>query len=249
MRKLLVLLLFGLPLICLAGENQSTLIVQTGKWRESDLIVRTISDLESQKICLAFYIRTRGTSPVTSCYDAKSGYRSNINQVGHFQEGELVLRKLKDYVNGVSCLVAYVSTPGTSPAIDCYQSKTGANDAIVRDGHLREGDLDVRRIADPDSAKTCLVAYVSTSGTAPSLTCYQTQAGGKGDLTQIGQLREGDLIVRKIVDRTNRKACLITYVSTEGTSPHIHCFDEQSGFQPKPAAEWRQLQFPPSPAQ
>ncbi len=247
MKRLLLVLVCGLPLVCVAGDNQSTLIVQTGKWRESDLIVRTILDLESNKICLAFYVRTSGTSPVMSCYNAVSGFRSNLNQIGHFQEGDLVLRKLKDYVNGVSCLVAYVSTPGTSPAIDCYQSKTGVKDAIVRDGHLREGDLDVRRIVDPDSGKTCLVAYVSTNRTAPSLICYNTQTGGKGGIVQIGQLREGDLIVRKIVDQTNKKECLITYVSTEGTSSHIYCFDEHLDPKPTREAEWRRLPTPSSP--
>lgn len=246
MKRLFFVFAWGLPLVCLAGDYQSSLIVQTGKWRESDLIVRTILDLESNKICLAFYIRTSGTSPVMSCYSSTSGFRSNINQVGHFQEGDLVLRKLKDYVNGVSCLVAYVSTPGTSPAIACYASKSGVKDAIVRDGHLREGDLDVRRIVDPDSAKTCLVAYVSTSRTAPSLICYKTQTAGKGGVVQIGQLREGDLIVRKIVDQANSKACLITYVSTEGTSSHIYCFDEHKANQPKQETEWRRFPTPPT---
>ncbi|MEN8130465.1 MAG: hypothetical protein ABFS45_09800 [Pseudomonadota bacterium] len=241
MNRLFILLVFAIPMVSLAGENQSSLVVQTGKWRESDLVVRTLMDLESNKICLTFYVRTIGTSPVISCYDAVSGFRSKINQVGHFKDGKLVLRKLKDHENGVACLVAYVSTPGTSPGVNCYDSKMVAKEAIVRNGHLREGDLDVRRIVDPDSAKTCLVAYVGTIGTSPTLVCYNTQRGGSGGLLQTSYMREGDLIVRKIVDRSNRKACLITYISTEGTSPHLYCFDESSGNQPKVKTEWRNL--------
>jgi hypothetical protein len=45
-------------------------------------------------------------------------------------------------------------------------------------------------------------------------------------MVQTSQLREGDLVVRKMVDPPNRKTCLITYVSTTGTSPYIYCFDE-----------------------
>ena len=63
MKRLLALLAFGISLACQAGDYQSTLLVQTGQLRESDLIVRTISDLESNRICLAFYVRTMGTSP------------------------------------------------------------------------------------------------------------------------------------------------------------------------------------------
>jgi hypothetical protein len=85
---------------------------------------------------------------------------------------------------------------------------------------------------DKDSTKTCLVAYVTTGGTAPSLQCYNSQAEGKGALVQNSLLREGDLIVRKIVDHANRKECLISYVSTEGTSPGINCFDAVSTPQP-----------------
>ena len=239
MNRLIILLVFALPVVSLAGENQSTFVVQTGKWRESDLVVRTLMDLESNKICLTFYVRTIGTSPAISCYDAVAGFRSKINQVGHFKDGKLVLRKLKDHENGIACLVAYVSTPGTSPGINCYENKIVAKEAIVRNGHLREGDLDVRRVVDPDSAKTCLVAHVGTTGTSPTLVCYNTQTGGKGGLIQTSHTREGDLIVRKIVDRSNRKACLVTYVSTEGTSPHLHCFDESPVSRPKVEAEWR----------
>jgi len=64
MKKFLVFLAFSLPLAVLAEDYQSTLLVQTGKLRESDLIVRTITDLESNRICLAFYVQTTGTSPV-----------------------------------------------------------------------------------------------------------------------------------------------------------------------------------------
>jgi hypothetical protein len=225
MKKLFILMILGLPFICQAEAYQSTLLVQTGQMRESDLIVRTITDLESSIICLAFYIRTTGTSPVMNCYAAVSGYASNINQVGHFKEQQLIVRKMKDTLNDVSCLVAYVSTPGTSPSIDCYKSRKAGNDDLVRNGHLREGDLDVYRVVDKDSTKTCLVAYVTTGGTAPSLKCYNSHSNGKGALVQNSHLREGDLIVRKIVDRANNKECLISYVSTEGTSPGINCID------------------------
>jgi len=225
MKKLYIFMILSLPLICQADAYQSTLLVQTGQMRESDLIVRTVTDLESSRICLAFYIRTTGTSPVMNCYDAVSGYASNINQVGNFKEEQLIVRKMKDTLNDVSCLVAYVGIPGTSPSIDCYKSRKSATDDLVRDGHLREGDLDIYRVVDKDSTKTCLVAYVSTSGTAPSLKCYNSQSGGQGGLVQRGYLRKGDLIVRKIVDYANREECLISYVSTEGTSPSINCFD------------------------
>jgi hypothetical protein len=234
MNKIISLLVLSLPIVCLAEAYQSTLLVQTGKLRESDLIVRTITDLESSKICLAFYVRTTGTSPVLNCYDSHGNYASNINQVGHFKEGKMVVRKMKDTVNDVSCLVAYVSTPGTSPSIDCYKSRKVAKDDLVRSGHLREGDLDVYRVVDADSTKTCLVGYVKIGGTSPSLICYDSKPGGKGGLVQNSYLREGDLIVRKIVDESNQKECLITYVSTEGTSPYIHCSDTVTGNPPPP---------------
>jgi hypothetical protein len=244
MKKLLVSLLIGLPLTCLAADYQSTLLVQTGKLRESDLIVRTVTDLEDNKICLAFYVRTTGTSPVMSCYATTSGFRSNVSQVGHFREGQLVVRKIKDSVNNVSCLVAYVSTPGTSPVINCYESKMSAKDEIESSGHLREVDLDIYRIEDQDSNKSCLIAYVSTGGTAPSLSCYTNRSGVKGGMLQDGYLREGDLIVRKIVDQGNAQNCLITYVSTEGTSPYIFCSEnkyvaESKKTQPESPSEWK----------
>jgi hypothetical protein len=229
MKRSLAALVVLLPLLGSAAEYESTLLVQTGKLRESDLIIRTISDLQSNKICLAFYVRTAGTSSVMTCYDAVSGFRSNVNQVGFFQEGELVVRKVKDLENGMSCLVAYISTPGTAPAIDCYKSSTAGGEPIVRGGHVREGDLEVHRLTDPDSHKTCLISYVTSGGTSPSLTCYQTMGSpGEAGMVQTSQLREGDLVVRKMVDRPNAKTCLITYVSTEGTSPYMYCFDEGS---------------------
>jgi hypothetical protein len=243
MKKLFILMILSLPLICQAEAYQSTLLVQTGKMRESDLIVRTVTDLESARICLAFYIRTTGTSPVMNCYDAVSGYASNINQVGHFKEKQLIVRKMKDTLNDVSCLVAYVGTPGTSPSIDCYKSRKSATDDLIRNGHLREGDLDIYRVVDKDSTKTCLVAYVSTDDTAPSLKCYDSQPGGKGGLMQNSFLRKGDLIVRKIVDHANRKDCLISYVSTEGTSPSINCSDAGS----KPRARAATISIPVTP--
>lgn len=228
MKRLYIFMILSLPLICQADAYQSTLLVQTGQMRESDLIVRTVTDLESSRICLAFYIRTTGTSPVMNCYDAVSGYASNINQVGNFKEKQLIVRKMKDTLNDQSCLVAYVGIPGTSPSIDCYKSRKSATDDLVRNGHLREGDLDIYRVVDKDSTKTCLIAYVSTGGTTPSLKCYNSQSGGQGGLMQSSFLREGDLIVRKIIDHANRKECLISYVSTEGTSPGINCFDTAS---------------------
>ena len=236
-------MILSLPLICLADAYKSTLLVQTGQMRESDLIVRTVTDLESSRICLAFYIRTTGTSPVMNCYDAVSGYASNINQVGNFKEKQLIVRKMKDTLNDVSCLVAYVGTPGTSPSIDCYKSRKSVTDDLVRDGHLQEGDLDIYRVVDKDSTKTCLVAYVSTGGTAPSLKCYNSHAGSPGGLVQTSFLREGDLIVRKIIDHANGKECLISYVSTEGTSPSINCFDAAS----KPGAKAATTSIPLTP--
>ena len=239
MHRLLVLLALGLSAICQAGDYQSTLLVQTGQLRESDLIVRTVADLESNRICLAFYVRTAGTSPTISCYDVVSGFRSRVGQVGHFKEGKLVVRKLRDFLNGVTCLVTYVSTEGTSPAIDCYKDVAAKNfratDTIQRSGHLREGDLDVYRIVDPDSTKTCLIAYVNTGSTSPSLECYSSLKSDKGGMIQNSHMREGDLIARKIVDQGNKKECLITYVSTEGTSPHIYCAEQY--VYPEPQAQ------------
>lgn len=227
MKRICLALSLALPLLSTAAEYESTLLVQTGKLRESDLVVRTISDLQSNKICLAFYVRTAGTSPVMTCYDAQSGFRSNVNQVGLFKEEDLIVRKVRDHDNGMSCLVAYIAAEGTAPAIDCYKSPSPAENAILRGGHAREGDLEVHRLVDPDSNKTCLVSYVKSGGTSPSLTCYGSMSQpGEGGMFQTSQLREGDLVVRKMIDPPNRKTCLISYVSTPGTSPHMYCFDE-----------------------
>lgn len=225
MKRLLALLFLALPVLAGAEDYQSTLLVQTGTLRESDLIVRTVTDLESNKICLAFYVRTMGTSPVMSCYDTQGGFRSQVSQTGHFKKGKLVVRKIKDKLNNVSCLVAYVSAEGTSPAIYCYRSSPKAKDEIERTGRLREGDLEVERVLDADSTKTCLIAFVSVGSANPTLTCYDSVGNNKGGMTQQGYMREGDLVVRKILDEANRTECLISYVSTEGTSPFIHCFD------------------------
>jgi hypothetical protein len=225
MNRLLAALLSGLPLLCFAADYQSTLLVQTGKLTESDLVIRTISDLESNRICLAFYVRTVGTSPVMTCFDAV-GFQSRINQTSQFKEGKLVVRKMKDTVNNVSCLVAYVTTEGTSPAIDCHKARVAAQDEIVRKGHLREGDLDIYRIVDAATARACLVTYVNTGSTSPALVCYGDQPEPQsGGLVQTSQLREGDLVVRKVIDEASRKECLVTYVSTEGTSPSMNCAD------------------------
>ncbi|MCP4406962.1 MAG: hypothetical protein GY807_04230 [Gammaproteobacteria bacterium] len=236
MKKILVSLLLGLPLVGLAEDYHSTLLVQTGTLRESDLIVRTVSDLESNKTCLTFYISTAGTSPVMTCYEARSGFRSEISQVGHFKEGKLVVRKLKDSVNNVSCLVAYVSTAGTSPALDCYNSRGHAKDSIKRSGHLKEGDLDIYKIQDANNNKSCLVGFVDTEGTSPTLKCYDSPSGPRtGGMTQTSYLKQGDLIVRKIVDQANLKECLVSYVSTAGTSPYIYCSDVSAASFPPPA--------------
>ena len=226
MKKFLALLAFCLPLLSHAGKFEPSLVVQTGQMRESDLIVRNITDLTNKKTCLTFYIRTSGTSPMTHCYDAVSGFGANLNQVGHIKADDLVVRKLEDTKNGMFCLTAYVSTPGTSPAVDCYPNKQQFKDHMIESGHLREGDLDVRRIVDAGNTKTCLVAYVTTKGTSPSLVCYDAPAGNKGGLYQSSYLKEGDLVVRKIVDTQSKKACLVTYVSTAGTSSHIYCYEE-----------------------
>jgi hypothetical protein len=137
MKRWLAGALSALPLLATGADYQSTLLVQTGKLTESDLIVRTVTDLESSRICLAFYVRTVGTSPVMTCFDARAGFQSKVGQTGHFKDGKLVVRKIKDSANNVSCLVAYVSTQGTSPAIDCFQSKVPTNDELLQRGHLR----------------------------------------------------------------------------------------------------------------
>ncbi|MGD2137757.1 MAG: hypothetical protein PVJ66_06665 [Gammaproteobacteria bacterium] len=248
MKRLLVLLLFALPFACMAEEYQSTLLVQTGKLTESDLIVRTVTDLEDNKICLTFYVRTSGTSPVMSCYDSKAGFRSQVKQVGHFKKNKLIVRKIKDSVNDVSCLVAYVSSPGTSPAIECYHSTITAKDEIKRNGHLREGDLEIERVIDEESSKTCLIAYISVGSNTPTLLCYDGAIGGKGGMTQVGYMREGDLVVRKILDDANRKDCLITYVSTEGTLPNIYCYSEPAGGPPPAAAAAPKKEVAPATA-
>lgn len=235
MKRLLACLFLILPLLAIAEEYQSTLLVQTGTLRESDLVVRTVTDLESHRICLAFYIRTMGTSPVMSCYDIRSGFKSNISQVGHFKKSSLVVRKIKDKLNLVSCMVAYVSAEGTSPAINCYDSDNKAKDDIKSTGHLREGDLEIERVLDANSNNTCLIAYVSVGSNTPSLVCYPSLPASKGGLSQVGYMREGDLVVRKILDDANNKECLISYVSTEGTTPHIHCSDRK-GAAPKTGA-------------
>ena len=251
MKRLIGLLLLGLPLVSLAEDYQSTLLVQTGTLRESDLIVRTVTDLESNKNCLAFYIRTMGTSPSMSCYDTRGGFRSKVKQTGHFKKGKLIVRKIEDTLNGVACLVAYVSSEGTSPAINCYNTPPSAKNEIVRSGRLREGDLEVERVLEAGGATTCLIAYVSVGSANPSLTCYDSRAVNPkgGALSQEGYMREGDLVVRKILDGSNDKECLISYVSTEGTSPFIHCFDRNvSVAAPAPAPAKAATPAPPAGA-
>jgi len=251
MKRLIGLLLLGLPLVSLAEDYQSTLLVQTGTLRESDLIVRTVTDLESNKNCLAFYIRTMGTSPSMSCYDTRGGFRSKVKQTGHFKMGKLIVRKIEDTLNGVACLVAYVSSEGTSPAINCYSTPPSAKNEIVRSGRLREGDLEIERVLEAGGATTCLIAYVSVGSAKPSLTCYNSRAVSPkgGGLSQVGYMREGDLVVRKILDESNDKECLMSYVSTEGTTPFIHCFDKSGTVAaPAPAPATAATPAPPAGA-
>lgn len=226
MKIWLTVILFCLSSLTYADKYESSLVVQTGQMRESDLIVRNITDLTKKKTCLTFYIRTSGTSPVTTCYDAVSGFGANLNQVGHIKADDLVVRKLEDTKNGMYCLAAYVSTPGTSPAVYCYPNKQTFKDHMVEAGHLREGDLDVRRIVDAGNGKICMVAYITTTGTSPSLMCYDSPSKSMGGIYQASYLKEGDLVVRKVVDEESKKDCLVTYVSTAGTSSHIYCYDE-----------------------
>ena len=226
MNRLILLLAICLPLVANGGEFKSTLLVQTGVMSEHDLIVRNITDLGSSKTCLAFYVKTSGTSPVIKCYPATTGFGATLAQVGHIKADKIVIRKLDDTKNNVSCLVAYVGTPGTSPAVDCYPNKQRGKDHMVEAGHLREGDLDIRRIHDRGNMKTCLTVYVDTKGTSPSVVCYDAQGDGKGGIYQSSYLKEGDLVVRKIVDAASHHSCLVTYVRTEGTSSHLYCYQE-----------------------
>lgn len=225
MKRIIGFFGFFLPLLVAAGEFSSTLVVQTGYLREGDLVVRNITDLVSKKTCLTFYIRTAGTSPVTDCYDVVGEFGADVRQAAHLKEGDLVIRKVEDTKNNRACLVAYVTTPGTAPAVHCYTSTHRFKEGLQVDSHLREGDLDVHRIADASASTTCLVAFVKTKSTAPSTFCYPTVPQGVGPLRQEHELKEGDLVVRKILDGANGKACLVSYVSTEGTSSRMFCFD------------------------
>lgn len=223
---LLSFLAFLMPAFASAGDYTSQLVVQTGLLRESDLIVRNVTDLISKKTCLAFYIRTAGTSSVIDCYDVVGEFGTTIRQVGHVKQDDVIIRKIEDTKNNRVCLVAYVSTPGTAPAVDCYSTTHKFKDKLDLSAHLREGDLSVRRISDPGAQRTCLVAYVNTKGTSPAVFCYASQPKGVGSLKQVSFMKEGDLVVRKIQDTANKKACMVTYVSTEGTDSNLYCFDE-----------------------
>lgn len=226
MRRLLPAVLLAVPLAVQAEDFQPSLVIETGVLRESDLVVRNLTDLNSRKTCMAFYVRTAGTSPVLTCYDVLGAFGARIAQVGHIKEANLVVRKIQDFTNGVACLVAYVGTEGTSPSIACFPGKSTLGGHLVQDGHLREGDLDVTRIVDAEGGRTCLVSYVDTPRTSPSIQCYETRPDRPGGLQQVSYLRQGDLIVRKVTDARGGKACLITYVSTEGTSSNLFCYDE-----------------------
>ena len=227
MNKLLIsFMALVLPVLSQAGDYSSQLVVQTGLLRESDLVVRNVTDLISKKTCLAFYIRTAGTSSVIDCYDVIGDFGTTIRQVGHVKQDDVVIRKIEDTKNNRVCLVAYVSTPGTSPAVDCYTTTHKFKDNLELTAHLREGDLSVRKISDTGAMRTCLVAYVNTKGTSPDVFCYASQPKGVGGLKQISFMKEGDLVVRKIQDTANKKACMVTYVSTVGTDSNLFCFDE-----------------------
>lgn len=226
MKKLLALLALLLSCAVHAGNYSSTLVVQTGFLVESDLVIRNITDLLSKKTCLAFYIRTPGTNSVIDCYEVIGEFGTTIRQVGQIKADEVIIRKVEDTKNNRVCLVAYVATPGTAPAVDCYTTTNKFKEQLEETGHLREGDLDVRRVSDLGANRTCLVAYVKTKNTSPAVFCYASQPQGAGGLQQVSQLKEGDLVVRKITDQANRKACMVTYVSTEGTSSNLFCFDE-----------------------
>ncbi len=241
MKKWIVLLAL-LPLVTTAGEFEPTLVVQTGKMVEGDLIIRNITDLGANKTCLAFYVRTSGTSPVIQCYNASSGFGAQLTQVGHIKSQDLIVRKIVDHKNRMNCVVAYVSTPGTSPAVACYPYQYKFKGEISEAGHLHEGDLHVFRIVDPANMKVCLVSYVSTDKTRPDILCYDSTAGKRGGLFQASYLREGDLIVRKIKDAESGMACLVTYVSTPETKTHLYCYPEGSA--PVEGAEGK----PPAPA-
>lgn len=227
MKRLMGLFACLVPLFAAAGEFSSTLVVQTGFLREGDLIVRNITDLVAKKTCMTFYIRTAGTSPITDCYEVVGEFGADVRQAAHLKEGQLVIRKVEDSKNNRACLVAYVSTPGTSPAVHCYPSTHRFKEGLQVESHLREGDLDVHRISDASAGTTCLVAFVKTEGTAPSTFCYPSIPQGVGPLRQEHELKEGDLIVRKITDGANNKACLVSYVSTQGTSSRMFCFDHR----------------------
>lgn len=210
----------------IAADYSSQLVVQTGLLLESDLVVRNVTDLVSKKTCLAFYIRTPGTSSVIDCYDVRGEFGTIVRQVAHFKEDDLIIRKIEDIKNNRICLVAYVATPGTSPAVDCYTVAERFKDSLEITAHLREGDMSVRQFSDLGAMRTCLVAYINTKGTAPAVTCYPSVSRSIGALRQTSVMREGDLVVRKVKDPGNGKACMVTYVSTSGTSSHLFCFDE-----------------------
>ena len=226
MKRLLSTLALLVPVLAAAGDYSSQLVVQTGLLRESDLVVRNVTDLVSKKTCLAFYIRTAGTSSVIDCYDVVGEFGTTVRQVGHIKEDDVIIRKIEDTKNNRVCLVAYVSTPGTAPAVDCYTTTHKFKDNLELSAHLREGDMSVRKIADAGAQRVCLVAYVNTKGTSPAVFCYASQPQGAGSLKQVSAMKEGDLVVRKIQDTANKKACMVTYVSTAGTDCHLFCFDE-----------------------
>ena len=132
MKRLLALLLFSLPLVTAAEDYQSSLLVQTGTLRESDLVVRTVTDLENNKICLSFYVRTTGTSPAMSCYDTRGGYRTDVSQTGHFKKGKLVVRKIKDEYGLHICACLGLLEPDQSQQAQHFQAEPGIEIVLLR---------------------------------------------------------------------------------------------------------------------
>ncbi len=229
MKTLIICLLLWLPTALLAGNYSTSLVVQTGQLREGDLVVRHITDLATRKTCLAFYIRTPGTSPTIDCYDVSGEFGTTIRQVSHIKRDDIVIRKIEDVKHNRACMVTYVRTPGTSPAVACYNNASGQQSVLRDTGHLREGDLDVYRVQDAGARRTCLIAHVQTEKTAPSVYCYDAAKPSSAGLHQLDKLREGDLIVRKIADEANQMMCMITYVATPGTSSRLFCFTKGQG--------------------
>ena len=99
MNKLLGALACLFPMFAAAADYSSTLVVQTGLLVESDLVVRNITDLASKKTCLAFYVRTPGTSSVIDCYDVIGDFGTTVRQVGHIKADEVIITEILPALN------------------------------------------------------------------------------------------------------------------------------------------------------